>query len=159
MINYYLNKIVVFFHTPFAGIIPLKTFRYGMSGGSNALLNLIVFYISYNYLFDRNLVSFAGFVITPYIAAYIVALCITFPVGFLLNKYFVFQGVKGQVSKQLSLYAGLTVANIFLEYVLLHLLIGRFDIPATLAQCFIIILLSGLSYLFQSYVTFRSSVS
>jgi len=158
MINYYLNKIVVFFHTPFARMISLKTFRYGMSGGSNAVLNLVVFYLSYNYLFDRNNFLLAGFVITPYIAAYIVALAVTFPVGFLLNKYFVFQGVKGQVSKQLSLYAGLTITNIFLEYILLHLLIGRLNIPATLAQCFIIILLSGLSYLFQSYVTFRSSV-
>lgn len=158
MINYYLNKIVVFFHSPFARIIPLKTFRYGLSGGSNAVLNLFVFYLSYNYLFERQNVLFAGFVITPYIAAYIVALAITFPVGFLLNKYFVFQGVEGQVSRQLSLYAGLTITNIFLEYILLHLLIGYFTIPATLAQCFIIILLSGLSYLFQSYVTFRSTV-
>lgn len=157
MVNYYLDKIVIFFYAPFSRIIPLKTFRYGMCGGSNAVLNLLLFYLSYNYLFDRPVVNFSGLLITPYIAAYLVALCVTFPVGFLLNKYFVFQEAGGRTGRQLSLYAFLTVSNIILEYVLLHFLIGRMRLPATLVQAAIIVCLAGISYLFQSYITFRKN--
>ncbi|WP_442591717.1 GtrA family protein [Pedobacter sp. AW31-3R] len=155
MVNTSLDKAIIYIHTPFSRFIPLKTFRYGMTGGSNAVLNLAIFYISYNYLFERQNVVLPGISITPYIAAYIVALSITFPIGFLLNKYFVFQEINGRTGKQLFLYFALTSTNIVLEYILLHFLIGKMKLPATLAQGFIIVLLASISYLFQTYVTFR----
>lgn len=135
--------------------MPLVTFRYAVTGGGNAALNLLLFFLSYNYIFEGREFICGTVYITSYIAAYLVALSVTFPAGFLLNKYVVFQQLDGRGKQQLTLYAILTISTIILHYALLHLLVGHFGFWATPSEAFIIILMALLSYLFQSYVTFR----
>lgn len=155
MLQNNLIRFIDFFYPPFSRIIPITTFRYGVTGGGNAALNLIIFFLSYNYVLQGQEIVFGIFVVTPYIAAYLMALCVTFPVGFLLNKYVVFQQADGRGKQQLILYAVLTITTIILHYALLHLLVGYLGFWATPSEAFIIVLMAALSYFFQSYVTFR----
>lgn len=155
MLQNHLTRFIDFFYPPFSKIIPLKTFRYGVTGGSNALLNLIIFFISYNYILKGNEIAYSFIIITPYIAAYLMALAVSFPIGFLLNKYVVFQQVNGRGKQQLLLYALLTISTIIMHYALLHLLVGYWKLWATPSQAFIIVLMATISYFFQSYVTFK----
>ena len=157
MVRNYLIRCIDFFYRPFSGILPLRTFRYGVTGGSNALLNLILFYLSYHDVFRKHAFSVAGITVTPYISAYLLALSVTFPAGFLLNRYIVFEQQEGKGSKQLFLYAVLTLTTIFLHYILLHLLVGYWHLWATASQAFIIVLMAVFSYYFQTYVTFRTN--
>lgn len=149
-------KAIDFFYPPFKTIIGLQTFRYAACGGSNALLNLIIFSISYNFLFTADVIYIAGLAITRYIAAYLIALSISFPIGFTLNKYVVFQESNLRGKTQLIRYASLTFINIFLDYFLLHLLIGYFELWATGSQAFILVILSLLSYFYQTYFSFKT---
>ena len=149
-------RLIDFFYPPFKKFIGLQTFRYAACGGSNALLNLVIFFISYNYLFVKDVVYLFDFAITRYIAAYLVALSVSFPVGFCLNKYVVFQQSNLLGRTQFIRYASLTVTNIFLDYSLLHLLVGYFGLWATPSQAFIIVILSLFSYLFQTYYSFKT---
>lgn len=149
-------QIIDLFYPPFKKIIPLQTFRYAVCGGSNALLNLIIFSISYNFLFTADIIPIAGLSITRYIAAYLIALSISFPIGFCLNKYVVFQQSNLPGKTQLIRYASLTFINIFLDYFLLHLLIGYFELWATGSQAFILVLLSLISYFYQTYFSFKT---
>ena len=151
-----LLKFIDFFYPPFKRFIGPQTFRYAVCGGSNALLNLVVFYSCYNFIFTKTVVHFAGFVITRYIAAYIIALSISFPVGFCLNKFVVFQSSNLMGTTQLIRYGSLALMNIFLDFSLLHLLIGYFGFWATPSQAFIIILLSLISYFYQTYFSFKT---
>ncbi|WP_316781497.1 GtrA family protein [Pedobacter antarcticus] len=160
--NYYqtvlqnnLIRFIDFFYPPFSRIVPITTFRYGVTGGGNAGLNLVIFFLSYNYILRGQEVTFGTLHITSYIAAYLIALSVTFPVGFLLNKYVVFQQTDGRGKQQLILYAVLTITTIILHYALLHLLVGYLGFWATPSEAFIIVLMAILSYFFQSYVTFR----
>jgi len=148
--------VIDFFYPPFKKVVGQQTFRYAVCGGSNALLNLLVFSLSYNLIFTTDLVYPLGIAITRYIAAYLVALSISFPIGFLLNKYVVFQQSNLQGKVQLLRYASLTITNIFLDYLLLHLLIGYFGLWATGSQAFIIVILSLISYLYQTYYSFKT---
>ena len=68
-----------------------------------------MFYLGYNFIFKTEIVYFLDFAITRYIAAYLIALSISFPIGFCLNKFIVFQqsNLKSQV--QLIRYAFITV--------------------------------------------------
>lgn len=152
----FLLKIIDFFYPPFRKLIGLQTFRYAVCGGSNAALNLLVFFISYNFLFTDTVIYILDFTVTRYIMAYLVALSISFPVGFCLNKFVVFQqsNLKGKI--QLMRYATLTVTNIFLDYFLLHLLVGYWGLWATPSQAFIIVLLSLISYFYQTYFSFKT---
>lgn len=155
MISRFIIRFIDFFHPPFAKIIPIETFRYGATGGSNALLNLIIFYLSYTYVLKAHTIVVGGFTVTPYIAAYLMALSISFPVGFLLNKYVVFQQASGRGRHQIMLYAVLTVTTLMIHYSLLHFLIGYLGFWATPSEAFIIVLMAVFSYFFQSRVTFR----
>ncbi|RZK26645.1 MAG: GtrA family protein [Flavobacterium sp.] len=145
-----------FFYPPFKKIVGRQTFRYAVCGGSNAALNLLLFSLNYNLLFTSTFVYPLGIAVTRYIASYLLALSITFPIGFLLNKYVVFQQSNLQGKVQLMRYGALTVTNIILDYSLLHLLIGYFGFWATGSQAFIIIILSLISYLFQTYYSFKT---
>jgi putative flippase GtrA len=146
--------VIDFFYPPFSKFIPRKTFRYAVSGGSNAGLNLLVFFISYNFVFDHEVVYLGTFPMNKYIAAYIVALSFSFPVGFLLNKYIVFPESNLRGTTQLFRYAMVTAMSIYFDYALLHFLVGYLGFWATPAQALIIVILSLFSYLFQTYVTF-----
>jgi putative flippase GtrA len=151
-----LLKFIDFFYPPFKRIVEPQTFRYAVCGGSNALLNLIVFYSCYNFVFDENVLYFFKIEITRYIASYLVALSISFPVGFCLNKFVVFQSSNLMGKTQLIRYGSLAMMNVFLDYALLHLLIGYLGLWATPSQAFIIVLLSMISYFYQTYFSFKT---
>lgn len=156
MIRDFLFTIIDFFYPPFRKLIGLQTFRYAVCGGSNAALNLLIFFLSYNFLFTDTVTYLLGFNITRYIMAYLVALSVSFPVGFCLNKFIVFQQSNLKARTQLIRYASLTVSNIFLDYFLLHLLVGYWGLWATPSQAFIIVLLSLISYFYQTYFSFKT---
>ncbi len=151
-----LLSFIDFFYPPFKSFIGLQTFRYAFCGGSNALVNLIVFHVSYHYIFDNYIIYIIGHKITQYISAYLVALSISFPIGFCLNKFVVFQESNLKSKTQLIRYASLALTNIFLDYFLLHLLVGYFKFWATGSQAFIIVLLSLISYFYQTYFSFKT---
>jgi putative flippase GtrA len=151
-----LLTFIDFFYPPFKRFIGLQTFRYAVCGGSNALLNLIIFHVSYNFIFDKYIIIIVGQHVTQYISAYMVALSISFPVGFCLNKFVVFQNSNLQSKTQLIRYASLAITNVFLDYFLLHLLVGYFKLWATGSQAFIIVLLSLISYFYQTYFSFKT---
>lgn len=155
VVSRYIIRFIDFFHPPFSRIIPIETFRYGVTGGSNALLNLIIFYLSYTYVLKAQTVFVGGLTVTPYIAAYLMALSVSFPVGFLLNKYVVFKQSTGKGRHQVLLYAALTLTTLLMHYSLLHFLIGYLGFWATPSEAFIIVLMAVFSYFFQSRVTFR----
>jgi putative flippase GtrA len=155
-VKFYLLKFIDFFYPPFRHFIGLQTFRYAVCGGSNALLNLFVFYLSYTFLFTTVEIEVLDFKITRYIASYMMALFVSFPVGFCLNKFVVFQESNLMGKTQFIRYGTLAVTNIFLDYSLLHLLIGYFKFWATPSQAFIIVLLSLISYFYQTYFSFKT---
>lgn len=155
MLTHFILRLIDYFYQPFSRFLPKKTFRYGVTGTANSLLNILIYFLSYNYLLKAEPIEIGSFYITPYIAAYLVAFAVSFPVGFLLNKYIVFQQNDGRGRLQLALYASLCLFNAFMDYALLHLLVGYFGFWATPSQALIILCMAGVSYLFQTYVTFR----
>lgn len=106
-------------------------------------------------MIKAHAVMVGGFMITPYIAAYLMALSLSFPVGFLLNKYVVFRESAGKGRHQILLYAALTLTTLVMHYSLLHFFIGYLGFWATPSEAFIIVLMAVFSYFFQSRVTFR----
>lgn len=151
-----LLPVIDFFYPPFKKVFDLQTFRYAVCGGSNAALNLLMFYVAYNFIFKNEVVTLLGYPVTRYIAAYLIALSISFPVGFILNKFVVFQQSNLQGRIQLFRYAFITGSSILFDYLLLHFLVGYLKFWATPSQAFIVIILSLYSYFCQTYFTFKT---
>lgn len=147
-------KFIDFFYPPFSRVLPIQTFRYAVSGGTNALVNLSIFFFSYHFILQNELITFGNFVVTKYICAYLLALSFSFPIGFMLNKYIVFQESNLQGRTQLFRYASVTAMSIYFDYALLHFFVGYLGFWATPSQAIILVILSLFSYFFQTYITF-----
>ena len=147
-------KIVDFFYPPFKKFLPVQTYRYAACGGANMLFDIALFAISYNFIFQKQNVQIGSFTISPYIAAFLVAFCISFPTGFYLSRYVVFQqsSLRGRI--QLFRYFTVVVACFFLNYIFLKLFVGSFGwypTPAKIITTFIVVIFS---YVSQTYFSF-----
>ena len=66
-------SVIDFFHKPFAGWIKKQTFRYLACGGSNTVLDILIYFISYNFILDKQPVPIFSITIAPHIAAFIIS--------------------------------------------------------------------------------------
>ncbi|MEO6949213.1 MAG: GtrA family protein [Ginsengibacter sp.] len=139
--------------------MPLQTFRYAVCGGSNMILDLLLFYVSFNFIFQQNVVHLGFISIKAYNAALALSFCVTFPLGFFLSKYIVFNGsyLRGRI--QLFRYMLIVVINLFLNYIILNLLVQQLHFFPTIAKMFAIIIIVTFSYLSQKHFTFRTNKS
>ncbi len=151
-----LLQIIDFFHPPFARWIDQQTFRYLACGGSNQLLNIFIYWFSFNILLHKKDVPVPnnGPIAGPY-ASLIIASAVTIPLGFLFSKYIVFQesNLKGRI--QLFRYISLVALNFVLNYWMLKFFINVLHIYPTPSQTLTIIILAVFSYLVQRFFTFK----
>lgn len=135
--------------------MPLQTFRYAACGGFNTLLDITLFFITYNYVFEKDVVYFDVIAISPHIAAFLAAFVVTFPLGFYFSRYVVFSGsyLRGRV--QLLRYFLLVLGCIALNYMFLKIFVEQFHIYATVAKIFTTIIVVSFSYFTQKHFTFK----
>ncbi len=152
------KKIIAFinfFYPPFKKIMPEQTFRYAVCGGSNMVLDIFLFYINFNFILQKRILDLGFIAIKPYNAALGMAFCITFPMGFLLNKYIVFSSsyLRGHV--QLFRYMLIVALNLFLNYLIINLMVQYFHFYPTLAKIFATVIIVTFSFLSHNHFTFR----
>ena len=152
-------NIIDFFYPPFKKLMPLQTFRYAVCGGSNLLLDIILFYISFHYILKKRVLHLGFIALEPYNAALVFAFCITFPIGFLLNKYIVFNGSHLRTHVQLVRYVLIVGVNLFLNYALINLLVQYMHFYPTIAKIVATVFIVIFSYLSQKHFTFRTRSS
>ena len=153
------KKIIVFidfFYPPFKKIMPLQTFRYAVCGGGNMLLDIAVYFISYNFILQKKILNLGFVAFEPYTAALWMAFCISFPTGFILSKYIVFNHsqLKGRI--QLFRYFLIVIVNLILNYSILKLLVEAFHFYPTIARAFTTCIVVTFSYLSQKHFTFKT---
>lgn len=150
-----LLSVVDFFYPPFRKLMPLQTFRYAACGGSNTILGLIIYSISFKYILKEQDLNLGFYAFKPHIAALFFSFSVNFPLGFLLMKYLVFNesNVKGRI--QLFRYFIFFVFCLFLNYVLLKLLVEIFHWYAIIAQVITTAIVVCVSYLTQKHFTFK----
>lgn len=99
---------------------------------------------------------YGSFVITAAVAAYIIAFCISFPIGFVLSRHIVFpeSNLHGRV--QFFRYAMATATLILLTYVLIWVFaIALPMVRADISYIFVMVITAVLSYLSQRFFTFK----
>lgn len=120
------------------------------------MLDILIYFISYNFILMKEPVHVVGSItIAPHIAAFIISFFFSFPVGFALAKYVVFQesNLKGRV--QLFRYALLVGMCILLNYVFLKLFVEMFGWYATPSKIVTTVLVALFSYVSQRNFTFK----
>ena len=150
-----LTSLLDIFYPPFSRFMPIQTFRYAACGGINTVLGLAVYFISYEYLFARENFDFGFFAFKPHIAALFLSFCVSFVVGFVLNKFIVFTGsnLKGRI--QLFRYFLSFSLNLVINYLLLKLLVEIFMWKALVSQVLTTCIIITFSYVSQKHFSFR----
>lgn len=150
-----ITSLIGFFHKPVSKLIPIETFTYAVCGATNTAFDIFLYFISYNFILQKQIVDLGFVAISPHIAAFIIAFCITFPTGFLLNKYITFTESKLRGIRQLFRYGLVVLANVGINYVFLKLFVEVFFWYPTPSK----IVTTGIAIVFsffaQKYFTFR----
>lgn len=154
--NFIISTIDLFY-PPFRKLMNIQSFRYLACGGGNTLLDIVLYFVSYNFILDKQNLDLGFTVISPHIAAFIIAFCISFPTGFWLMRSIVFSDsvLRGRV--QLFRYFLLVAVCIILNYVFLKLFVEQWGIYPTPSKLLTTIIVVSFSYLTQKHFTFRAA--
>jgi putative flippase GtrA len=147
--------IIDFFHKPFARWIDLQTFRYLACGGSNTVFDILIYFVSYNFILKKLPVDLSFITISPHIAAFLISFTFSFPIGFLLSKYVVFteSNLKGRV--QLFRYALTVLMCILLNYVFIKFFVEWCHLYPTISKIFTTAIVAVFSFISQRKFTFK----
>jgi putative flippase GtrA len=149
-------SVIDFFYRPFFKIIPRETFRYAATGGFNTVLDILLYFICYNFILDKQVVDLGFVSISPHIAAFLIVFPITFATGFLFAKFITFTTsvVKGRI--QLFRYMLSVSGSIFLNYVFLKVLVEFAGLWPTLSKVITTCIVVIYSYFAQKFFTFKT---
>lgn len=147
--------IIDFVHVPFARWIDKQTFRYLACGGGNTVLDILIYFLSYNFVLRRLPVQAGPVVIAPHIAAFMMSFSISFPLGFALSKYVVFTESKLKGRIQLFRYALLVGMCILLNYFFIKLFVEWFGWYPTPSKTLTTAIVAVFSYVSQRNFTFK----
>lgn len=150
-----LLPLIDFFYPPFRKIMSVQTFRYAVSGGTNTLLSLALYYVTYKFILQEQQLDIGFYAFKSHIAALFIAFCFSFPFGFFLMKYVVFTDSRTKGRIQLVRYFMVYLFNLALNYILLKILVEKFRMYAPFAQVVTTIVIILFSYLAQRHFTFR----
>jgi putative flippase GtrA len=144
-------------YPPFRKLMPLQTFRYLACGGANTALDILLYFVSYNFILRKEILFTPLGAISPHIAAFGMAFAVSFPTGFFLNRFVVFPGsvLRGRV--QLFRYFLLVLVCILFNYVFLKLFVEICGIFPTVAKTLTTLLIVSFSYFTQKHFTFRTA--
>jgi len=156
MVKKWITGFIDFFYPPFSKMMPIQTFRYAVCGGTNTLLDIFLYFISYHFILHERYVNLGLVTISPYILSFLMSFSVSFPTGYFLNKNIVFpqSTLLGRV--QLFRYFLLVVICLGLNYIFIKLFVEQFHLYATVAKILTTIIVVSFSYLTQKNFTFRA---
>ena len=146
------------FYPLFKRFMPIQTYHYAACGGGNTLFNIFLYHMFYNFVLHKEVLHVGVLAFKPHVAAFIMAFMITFPIGFYLSMYVVFQGSYLRRRIQLVRYFMVAMACVGLNYILLKFFIetlGWHEHP-TLSLIATAVIVVAFSYVSQRFVSFKA---
>ena len=157
IINSLTRFIDLFYILPFRKIMPLQTFRYGVCGGANLVLDWVLYFVLYNFILNEQILDLGFVAISAHIAAFVIEFPITFFTGFWLNRNIVFPGSQLKQHQQLKRYLLVVCGSILINYICLKIFVEAVALPAEIAKIITICITVVYSYIMQKHFTFKIS--
>ncbi|MCX6206258.1 MAG: GtrA family protein [Bacteroidetes bacterium] len=148
-------SVVDLFYPIFKKVMPLQTFRYAACGGFNTLLDISLFFVSYNFILKKLPVHIGSVTIGAHIAAFLIGFMVTFPIGFYLSRYVVFQETSVKKATQLAKYFTVVFGCLLLNYAFLKIFVDLFGWYPTPSKILTTVFVVAFSYVSQKNFTFK----
>ncbi len=139
-----------------AKFVPKQTFFYAICGGTNMVLDMLLYAIIYNFVLLKTDVEIGGFVVSAAIASFLITFPIIYLTGLWLAKNITFTNSINSNNKQAFRYLTVTIANVFIKYFGLKILISMMIWPS-FANATMTIITVIFSFLMQKYYTFKGN--
>jgi putative flippase GtrA len=154
MKNFVLH-IIRFFYPPFRGIMNERLFRYAFCGAAANAFDILIYFISYNFILQKQNVDAGFFTFSPHVASILIAFCFSFPVGFLLQKYITFTSSNMRGRVQLFRYFTIVAVCIAMNIFFIKLFVERMGIYPTVSKVLVTVIVVLFSYFAQRNYSFR----
>jgi putative flippase GtrA len=151
----FLIKIIDTFYFLFERFMPLKTYRYAVCGGSNLVFDIVLYFVFYHFVFQKQDVNLYFVVLSSHIAALIFVFPITFMTGFLLNKYITFADSKLPGNIQFLRYLMVAIGAMIISYVAMKFFVDLLGFYATPSKFITVMITVVYSYILQSKFSFK----
>lgn len=152
-------SVVDFFYPIFRRFMPLQTYRYAACGGFNTVLDISLFFVLYNFILNKQDLHFyflsKHITVGAHIEAMLISFCVTFPIGFYLSRYVVFQETSAAKRTQLRKYFTVVLGCLTLNYGFMKLFVNVFHWYPTPSKIFTTFFVVAFSYLTQKNYTFK----
>lgn len=133
-------------------LLSSKVFRYFISAGIATWVDVLVYFLAYNYIYQKQDINlFDAFVISAPTAALALSYTAGLLTNFFITKYIVFKESDLETHKQLFRYVLVAIGVLFLNYIMMRLLIRNFHWYPTIARA-----VSALSVGMFSFVVHKS---
>lgn len=146
-----------FYIKPLQRFVSRQVFRYAVCGGSNLVLNWLIYSLIYHFILHGEVLDLGFVVFTPHVAAFAISFPITFLTGFWLQKHISFSGAPLGTITQLLRYAVSVAGSIVINYLCLKLFVEVCHIWPTPSQILSSLVTVVYSYFMQNYFTFRGN--
>jgi putative flippase GtrA len=155
IIGKWITTMVDFFYPPFRKYMTLQFFRYGVTGVANMAFDWVLYFVTFHYILDKQMLDLGFETLSSHIAAMVIVFPITFTSGFLLQKYVTFSAseIKGRV--QIFRYLTVVLANLLINYIGLKLLVDVVGLFPTPSKMIVTIITTIFSYFSQKKFTFK----
>ena len=155
-IGSFITFIIDFFYPPFRKYFNIQFFRYGATGVGNMIFDWVLFYITYHFILQKEMLHLGFVTISSHIASMIIVFPVSFMSGFLLQKYVTFTSSELEGKVQIVRYLTVVVANLLLNYLGLKLMVDFLHLYATPSKMIITIFTTMFSYFSQKKYTFKT---
>lgn len=150
-----LTKFIDYFYFLFRRFMPLQTYRYAACGGGNLVFDLCLYFVFYNFIFDKLNLDLYFVVLSPHIASLFFVFPITFTTGFLLNKFITFNESNLPWNVQFFRYLIVGMGALLLSYVCMKILVDLLEFYPTPSRFLTVIITVAYSYLLQNRFSFK----
>jgi putative flippase GtrA len=152
----FLFKIIDSGYFIVENIIPLKTYRYAVSGGGNLISDTVLYYICFHHIIHKENIDLGIVVLSPHIASLFFVFPITFLNGFFLNKFIVFSESKIPMRIQFIRYLTVGLIAFLISYLTMKLLVDVFLFYPTPSRLLTIVITVLFSYIMQNKFSFNT---
>jgi putative flippase GtrA len=155
-ISHFILSVVDWFYPMFQKLMPKQTYRYAACGGFNTVLDIGLFFVAYNYILEKSTVQLGSIIISGHIASFMLSFIVTFPTGFYLSRYVVFQETSVTKREQLGKYFLVVFGCILLNYIFLKIFVDSFGWYPTPSKMLTTVFVVMFSYFSQKNFTFKA---
>ena len=137
-------------------LLKSKIIRYLISAGLAAWVDVVVYFVSFNYLYKKEDIDIFGFyTVSAPTASLILSYTIGLLTNFTLTKFLVFKESELETHKQLFRYVMVAILVLILNYFLMSFLIRQLEWYPTLARAVSAVSIGVLSFVVHKSFSFK----